>query len=356
MKRNHTFRLLVLATSHKTRGGITSVIKSHQKGGQWKAFHCCWLETHIDRAYGWKLLYMIKSLVLYVFILPFYDLIHIHVSEPSSAIRKGVFMLLAHLMRKKTIVHFHSFSPETTIQGKFQKVYGYLFKTADVVITLSDYWKKEVDKKFHLQNKTMVLFNPCAKISHTRSVYSKKKLILYAGAINNRKGYADLIKAFSEIADKYPDWQIIFAGDGDIKQGEDLTECLGIRRQVIFLGWVNGAVKDKIFKESTIFCLPSYAEGFPMAVLDAWAYGLPVISTPVGGLPDIAKDGDNIMLFNPGDITGLVQCLDKMISDDGLRNKIAMESCRLAEEAFNEEIINKQLGCIYEMVLTEKKV
>lgn len=85
-----------------------------------------------------------------------------------------------------------------------------------------------------------------------------------------------------------------------------------------------------------------------MSVLDAWAYGLPVVTTPVGGLPDVAIDGENMLLFNPGDIDALARQLEKMIVDEELRNCIALASIDFAEHKFNLNTINKQLGALYE--------
>lgn len=256
-------------------------------------------------------------------------------------------MWWAKIWRKKVIVHFHAFSPDTTIRSKYKNIYKYLFGKADVVIVLSGMWKEYVNEVFHLSDKIRVLYNPCtAEVSDKR--YSKKKQILYAGTLNGRKGYNDLIKAFALISNDFIDWKILFAGNGEIEQGKDMSKRLGIEKQIVFLGWVNGEVKDKFFKEATIFCLPSYAEGFPMSVLDAWAYGLPVITTPVGGLPDIAKEGENLLLFNPGDIEMLAKQLKKMIEDEALRSHIAQESLKLAQTTFNIDIINKKLGEIYD--------
>ena len=294
-------KVLVVATSHKTRGGITSVIKAHQKGKQWSEFHCKWIETHIDKGMVLKLCYLIKGFLIYLVVLPFYDIVHIHTSEPASAIRKCPFMWWAKLWKKKTIVHFHAFSPDTTIRSKHQNIYKYLFSEADVVIVLSNLWKRYVNESFYLEDKVRVVYNPCTTEVNEKK-YPKKKQILYAGTVNARKGYADMIKAFAFIAKKYPDWQIVFAGNGETNRGKELAEELKITKQTVFLGWINGDTKDKAFKEASVFCLPSYAEGFPMAVLDAWAYGLPVITTPVGGIPDIAINGKNLLLFNPGDI------------------------------------------------------
>jgi len=175
----------------------------------------------------------------------------------------------------------------------------------------------------------------------------KENIILYAGTINERKGYSDLIRAFARIALKFTDWKVVFAGNGEIEEGEALAKELGIERQIEFAGWVSGGKKDNLFRKASIFCLPSYAEGFPMAVLDAWAYGLPVITTPVGGIPDVAEDGVNMLLFTPGDVVRLSQQLEKLICDPELREKISVHSRDFAMNKFNISTINKQLADIY---------
>lgn len=90
---------------------------------------------------------------------------------------------------------------------------------------------------------------------------------------------------------------------------------------------------------------------YPMGVLDAWSYGLPVVTTPVGGIPDIAIDGKNMLLFNPGDIDALATQMEKMISNDNLRQSIAAESTLLAHTTSNVKTINQQLGEMYEEVM-----
>ena len=275
-------KVLVIGTSNKTRGGITSVINAHKNGEQWTNFHCKWIETHIDKGAIWKLFYLIKGWLQFIILLPYYDLIHIHTSESPSAIRKCLFMPFAKLLGKKVIVHFHAFSPETTIDSKYQKIYKYLFNEADCVIVLSQLWEKYVNDVFHLGNKVKVIYNPCTT-EILEKKYAKKKQILFAGTVNARKGYA---------------------------------------------------------------------EGFPMAVLDAWAYGLPVITTPVGGIPDIAEDGKNILLFNAGDTEKLAYNMKTLIDNEDLRNQIINESIKLAKTIFNIDTINKQIESLYQELLT----
>ncbi len=338
-------RTLVLATSHKTRGGITSVVKAHQQGKQWEEYHCKWIETHIDTGALAALWYLLKSYVQFLFYLPTAKIIHFHLSEPGSAIRKLLFFFPTYLCGKKTIVHFHAFSPDTTINGSKQWVYRYIFSRANKVVVLSNTWKEAVYEAFKIDN-IEVVYNPCTTVV-SENRYSKQKNILYAGAVNARKGYADMIRAFAKIAHEYCDWNIVFAGNGEIKEGRALAKELGIENQCKFLGWLNGEQKDKAFKEAAIFCLPSYAEGFPMAVLDAWSYGLPVITTPVGGIPDVAKNGENMLVFEPGDVDALADCMQRLITDEILYDRIKKASINFAENKFSLKEINTQIGNIY---------
>lgn len=338
-------KTLVLATSRKTRGGITSVVKAHKQGKQWTEYNCKWIETHIDTGMFMALWYLFKSYLQFIYHLPSARIIHIHLSEPGSAMRKLLYFFPAHLFGKKTIVHFHAFSPDTTINGSKQWVYRYIFSRAKKVIVLSNSWKEAVNKVFCLDN-IEVVYNPCTAILNNK-LYPKQKHILYAGTINARKGYSDMIRAFAKIADRHKDWKIVFAGNGEVEQGKALAKEQGIETQCKFLGWVNGEQKDKAFKEASIFCLPSYAEGFPMAVLDAWSYGLPVITTPVGGIPDVAQNGENMLVFNPGDIDKLAEYMHLLITDEGCYEKITEASIDFAKNKFSIKEINAQIGNIY---------
>lgn len=337
-------RVLILATSRKTRGGITAVLKAHETGEQWKRFHCHWVQTHRDGNNVRKLAYLAFAWLDFLIRIPFYDIVHVHFSLGTTARRKVPFVKVAKALGKKVIIHLHCGSQ---IHEIWNKDYSYLFSVADVSLLLSENLLHMVEEHTGKGRDYRVCYNPCPQISK-EPVLQKKKQILFSGTLYAGKGYQDLIRAFAKIAIKYPDWNVVLAGNGEVEKGRAISKELGIANQVEFLGWVSGEQKDKVFRESMIFCLPSYAEGFPMAVLDAWAYGLPVITTPVGGIPDVAKDGENMLLFNPGDIDALAHQLEKMIIDENLRNRIALASLDFAENKFNQYTINKQLGELYE--------
>ena len=337
-------RVLILATSRKTRGGITAVLKAYETGEQWKRFHCHWVQTHRDGNNIRKIAYLAFAWLDFLIRIPFYDIVHVHFSLRTTARRKVPFVKVAKALGKKVIIHLHCGSQ---IHEIWNKDYSYLFSVADVSLLLSENLLHMVEEHTGKGRDYRVCYNPCPQISK-EPVLQKKKQILFSGTLYVGKGYQDLIRAFAKIAKKYPDWNVVLAGNGEVEKGRAISKELGIANQVEFLGWVSGEQKDKAFRESMIFCLPSYAEGFPMAVLDAWAYGLPVITTPVGGIPDVAKDGKNMLLFNPGDIDALAQQLEKMIVNEELRKSIADESILFAHTTFNLNTINRQLGNIYE--------
>jgi len=347
-KRNH--KALVVATSRKTKGGVTSVVLAHEQCDYWRDYSVRWVETHTDGNIFVKVFYALKGFMQCVFLLPFYQIIHIHLSEVPSALRKIPFFILAKIYRKKVIVHFHSFSPETTINGKYKRIYYFMFSHANRVIVLSQLWKKWVAQYLHLVDNIIVLYNPCQKIQLVDES-ERKDFILYAGAINKRKGYEDLIKAFSMISNQFPTWKLVIAGSGEIENGAKTAEKSGIAEQVLFTGWITGREKDKWFRKARIFCLPSYAEGFPTALLDACSYGIPLVVTPVGGIPDIIMNERNGLLFTPGDTATLAAQLKLLIENPVLREKLSKEACNLAQTTFSIEETNRRMNKIYREII-----
>lgn len=352
-------KVLVVATSRKTRGGITSVVKAHETGEQWNKYHCKWIETHRDGAAWRKLAYLIKAFVQFALLIPFYDLVHIHTADASSATRKWIFACYAKLFRKKLLVHIHLANEQSLIDSNVNQRLLKLLHLADSIIVLSPQWKRNLLQIMpEAENITHVLYNPCMPVHRDNSII-KKKQILQAGTICRRKGYDTALKGFSLVAKKYPNWKIAFAGnpyllDGfdELEDGKRLAQEYGIENQVQWLGWISGKRKEQVFNETSIYCLASTGEGFPMSVLDAWAYGLPCVMTPVGGIPDIVEDGIQGLLFPVGDSEKLAQALDKMMRNEDLRASIVSETDKLVATTFKINSICRQLDDIYQSVLS----
>ena len=345
-------KVLFIAPSRKTRGGITSVIKAYENTNFWQNWSCYWLETHIDRSFFEKILYFLKAYIKFIFILYQFDIIHIHLSEPASAFRKLFFFIPAQFLRKKIIVHFHSFSTETTINSKFRILYKFLFKHSDTIIVLSDKWKQDLLKYIDLPtSKIYIIFNP-ADSTLVKNPYSlNNKTILYAGTLNTRKGYEDLLKSFKLLREHNSNYSLSFAGNGEIDRAKQIANNLGILDKITFHGWLTGEDKKHLFSTASIFCLPSYAEGFPMAVIDALSYGIPVITTPVGGLPDLLENNHNILFFTPGNIEELYRSLKNVVDDDSLKLRLSTNGFKIANDTFNITSITHKIDTLYQNLL-----
>ena len=342
-------KVLVIATSRKTRGGITSVVKAHETGEQWKKYHCRWIETHRDGNSIRKLWYLGTALVEYICLLPFYDIVHIHLATTQSAKRKKMFFYLAKWLSKKVILHFLPSNEKFLFEPMNSKLYRKLFSKADLVLVLSEQWRCWIKMALGLSNHIEVLYNPCPIVNRRDDL--RKNHILFAGTIISRKGYETLIRGFARIAQEHSDWKVIFAGNGEIANAMKIVECCGIQNQVEFLGWVTDKDKEKVFQEASVYCLASDGEGFPMGVLDAWAYGIPCVVTPVGGIPDIVVDGENGLVFSIGDVDGLANKLRMIISDRTLRKNIVLGQDKYVKGAFNINGINRKLEKIYTRLL-----
>lgn len=351
-------RVLVVATGRKTRGGITSVIKAHETGEQWKKYHCVWIQTHRDGAAWRKILYYLSAWIEFLCLLPFCDIVHFHCAGKTSAKRKIAFAKLARECRKLVICHFHPPGPDDIEDEQSHDIVKTLFDQAHKVIVLSPYWERLINEAYPDRNYPMeVLWNPCPEAK--RDFSTRKKQILFAGTLCKRKGYDVLLKAFGKIATKYPEWKVVFAGNpyllegiNELEDGKHIAAELGIANQVEWLGWVTGDMKERTFQESAVYCLASEGEGFPMGVLDAWAYGIPCVMTPVGGILDIVKNAVNGLIFPVGDIDALAQELDQMLSDTTLRKNIVKESDKWVYGDFCVKSVTEHLGNIYKNLLS----
>lgn len=337
-------RVLVVATSPNSRGGIATVVKAFRESYLWNKFNCRWVETHIDKSKLHKAYKLLKALIEYTFLLHRYDIVHIHVSTAVSLNRKYIFYKLAKLCKKKVITHLHCGSQLSDI---WNAKYEDIFINSDICLVLSNNIRDIIIERTGRQDNIRVLYNPCPTIANPQSTKPRKKHILFAATLYKEKGYLDLIDAFALVYKKHPEWKLLIAGNGSQEAGLNKVRSHSLSDSVAFLGWIKGEEKDFIFRSASIFCLPSYAEGFPMAVLDAWAYGIPVVTTPVGGIPDIVIDGQNGLLFNPGDVEALAHLLNKLIEDEDLRAKLSQSSSSLVSSTFSIECLANQLSDLY---------
>lgn len=146
--------------------------------------------------------------------------------------------------------------------------------------------------------------------------------LLFIGWLEKNKGVHDLLEALALLRDRGRRFRALIGGSGS--QHRPLMEQatrLGLQDRMEFRGWIAGDDKARAFAEADVFVLPSYSEGMPNSVLEAMACGLPVVSTTVGGVPElVTKDGS--VLVAPGARADLAEALEPLLTDS--QRRVAM--------------------------------
>jgi glycosyltransferase involved in cell wall biosynthesis len=133
-----------------------------------------------------------------------------------------------------------------------------------------------------------------------------------------RKGQKDLLQAVAALRNDVPVRIVLLGFESETGQRNELTELaksLGLDGKVDIPGPVMGDAKWEHFRRATCFCLPSYDEGLPMAMLEAMGLGLPVVVTRVGAVPEAVADGKEGLIYDAGDVAALAHCLQTLIDD-----------------------------------------
>lgn len=338
-------RVLVVGSAEQSGGGVASVIRLMKKMPVWGEYHCYWLGTQIQRNYAWKLWYALKAYFVALFIIWRYDIVHFHaVPDISMVIQLPVF-LLALIGRKRIIMHMHVGNQLKDYADN--RLFKWCLKRADLVILLAKKWQALFNELYSdIKTPTTVLYNACEMVPKV-PFEEKEKIIIMAAYFNDNKAPDLLLKAWKKIKDKYPDWRVFMLGNGEVERFRQMATEMGLKDSVTFTGYITGREKEYYFRKASIYCMCSYEEGFPMTVLEAWAHGICVVTTPVGGLPDVLEDGKNALVFEFGDGDGLSQRISFLIENNYKRREMATYSQGFGYENFSMEIINPQIQRIY---------
>jgi glycosyltransferase involved in cell wall biosynthesis len=284
------------------------------------------------------------------------DLIHIHMAERGSVARKGVFSAIAFLFRVPLLIHTHG--------AEFESFFYHLprlsrwaiatfFQRCDGFLVLSKTWEKFYIEALGLNPRKMfVLPNPIEIPPHLPDRSSADRVrFFFAGRVGQRKGAFDLIQAFAHLSEpKKSRVRLTIAGDGEIEKASTLVRELALTEIVSFAGWIGVAERERLLRQSDVFVLPSYNEGLPMAILEAMSWGLPIISTPVGGIPEVVIPDRHGFLVTPGDIEGLTAAIERAIDDEPLRLSLG-DNARQSAVAFDVLQYSIRLGDLYRSIL-----
>jgi glycosyltransferase involved in cell wall biosynthesis len=329
MKNMLKIRVLMVGESPHLRGGIASVQKLILKNvpANISITHLATVDSYPSDPNLPKILVFIRALakLLLYLVRKDIDIVHIHLSERGSAIRKMIVAALVILFHTPLIIHahgseFHLFYPK--LPWIMRWVMRSVFSKCDRFVVLSNSWKSFYLEKLDFSpEQVVVLENPVVIPPQIPNCSTDSMVnLLFLGRVGERKGAYDLLKAFSALpSNLLESSKLLLAGDGEIDLAIRLSHELNISDRVTVLGWLDSNERNNLLSKVDVFILPSYNEGLPMALLEAMAYALPVITTPVGGIPELITHKANGLLVTPGNIKELTQSLKLLIEDEELR-------------------------------------
>jgi glycosyltransferase involved in cell wall biosynthesis len=340
------------------RGGVSTVeqlIVDHVRGIELRH-----VATMVDNSRAEKLGMFLRALVTLRSELrePRRTLVHIHFASRGSTLRK---MLLAKMVlraRQPLILHAHGAAFDRFFNGLppfLRRIVRDTLSRADRVVVLSSQWRDFFVREVGVpERKVVILYNPTSLPRELPARTGRTRVqFLFLGRIGERKGAMHLLQAFGQLpVDLRARAHLIFAGDGEVDALRMAARELGEAVQVH--SWVDTVQRDALLAESDVFVLPSFQEGVPMAMLEAMAYGLPVITTPVGGIPDVVTDGTEGYLIAPGDVGALTRAMAALIENESLRLTLGTNA-RTRAERFDVEHFAAELTGIYRTLLNRSQ-
>jgi glycosyltransferase involved in cell wall biosynthesis len=344
--------MLMLGTSPDTRGGIASVVRVYQQHGLFEKYGIRYIVTHCDGSQAKKAARALAALFEYCGALVSRPrLIHIHLSSRASFWRKLPFFLLAFLNRIPTILHLHGaefavFHDQECGRARKAMV-RFVFDHSDRIVVLSGAWKEWVHGMC-ANPRVIVIYNPVSVPPVAPWRDRARGDVLSLGKLGERKGSYDLLQAVTKMTTARPDLRLLLGGDGEVERVRARARELGIDDRVRLLGWVRGEEKERLLSSAALYTLPSYNEGLPMSVLEAMAAGLPILTTPVGGIPEAVTHGVEGILVDPGDVRALADALNRLLGDRELARQMGEAARRKVEKLFSANAVLPNVEALYE--------
>ena len=295
-----------------------------------------------------------------------FDIVHTHVSGHA-------YILFIGLLKKiKKFKHVHtthcpwtdtSFRPITIRPFLFfnDLIFNKIsFKLIDRIISITP-WESEILNKYTDKNKIKIIPNGTHKIFFKKIKkitfkkkhgIKEKKLVLFFGRLNPTKGPEMLAKAAIELikSEKAKDIAFVWVGPDEGK-AEEVEKMIKPYKNLKYIG----SLKEKkdvaaMYQAADVYVLPSYREGLPLTLFEAMASGLPIVASPVNGIPFEMKESENGFFAKYGDIKTLKEQILKVLNNPKLAKEISKNNLKKAKN-FDWDIIYKRYMKEYQSLL-----
>lgn len=284
------------------------------------------------------------------------DLLHIHMAEYGSVVRKLFVLHLGRLLRTPVVLHLHGANFREFFEGlpaALRRVVVSSMNRARRVIVLGPYWAEYIERIGVDRERIRIVRNavPGPAQPPVRQGSGPCR-ILFLGVLTERKGMPELIEALGSDELRALSWNMQIAGNGDAEPYRALAERLGIDDRLEFLGWVDSPQARALLASSDMFVLPSRHEGLSMAILEAMSFGVPVVATPVGDVREAVEDGVTGRIVPVQDPASLARALAELVRDPELRRRLGDQARARFRDRFDIAVLNRTLAQLFTESMT----
>ena len=302
------------------------------------------LSTHIWPSLLWKL--------------PRYnfDIVHTHVSGHLYVLITGI------VSKLKGWKHIHTTHCPWTDKFRRKLLQPFLFlndlifnklsfNLIDTVVSITPWEVDTYLSKYTSKNKIKVIPNGMDPILFKKITPNnfkeknkiKNKLVLFFSRLNETKGPEVLAKAAIEITKERKDISFVWVGPDEGK-AEEVTNLIKNYSNMQYLGPIRGKENiAEMYQASDVYCLPSYREGLPLTLFEAYASALPVVASPCNGIPYELKENVNGFLVNYGDVFNLKKRLLEVLDNKKLADKFSKNNLEKSKNYTWDIITNRYL-------------
>ncbi len=286
-----------------------------------------------------------------------FDIVHTHVSGHAYVFIIGL------LSKLKGFKHIHTtHCPWTDMSFRPKIIRPFLilndifmnrisFKLIDKVIPITP-WEMDILKRYTDEEKIKIIPNGMDKILFNKvknnrfkekNQIKEKKLVLFFGRLNPTKGPEKLALAAINLSKKRKDIAFVWIGPDEGK-AEEVKKLIKGHKNMKYLGPIKGKEKiAEMYQAADVYVLPSYREGLPLTLFEAMASGLPIIASPVNGVPFEMTSGENGLFSNYGDIGSLESNILKILDNPKLSKQMSMNNMKKSKEFDWDNILKRYM-------------
>lgn len=264
-------------------------------------------------------------------------IVHIHATVRGSMYRKSVCVLVARALRRRVILHIHSGPGDVATfrasRGRLSlALFGAAFAAADVVLAVSTASAVALERAYDVAGIEVVPNAPPLVPAFDREAPGadgEVRVAYLGGFANLAKDGETMLKALELALPRAPQLRVTLAGPGELPPAG--AALLAEHPAVAWTGWLDRSEKDELLRAAHVFAMSSRSEGLPMALLEAMAYGLAIVATEVGGIPEALDPGREGLLVPAERPEVLAEALCKVAADPGLCERLAAAARQRAE-------------------------